>query len=677
MNPARDRGQVAIGFLSLGCFAVWTWTSYARWAGFAYRTFDLAYYVQALWQLIHGRFAVSVEGVPLLGNHVEPIVFLAAPFFFFIRHPMVLVALQNAALASMGPVAFQIGRRLGFDATKAFLLAAALLLTPASGYIALHEFHPEALTAPFLLLMLQAWLAGARRQHWLWFLATLACKENMALLLVAYCSVQIFAERRRGFAFVRGWFVWPMLVAAFWFLLCALVITPAFNSGNIDYASLYSRLGNSGGQIALNAFVRPQLFLHALATSLRAGNLLWALLLPLLFLPILRPRWLLVCVPILLQHMLSWRSSEWTIYFHYAAPLLPFFWFATAQTLTPENGWPRFSQTAQRSIVYLLLLASVIAQFVIGPIDGIAASTHEWLTGKFDRDRKSKLLATIPANASVVAPFPCLSHLAMRQELYSLHYILKGLKTLSRAPFAPPPPTDFVLIDYADTATFDAGAGFYHPTMKTVDGRIVPSSDQLLHDFLQRTFWRSHSVNELTLLRRDDVATLPPESGDSAAPIATMDAHTQLLAIEKSGDNLSPRDALQIKTRWRFEEGRAVYPWLELRLLRPGQSPITIVRGLCAPEVKAGLHEEVWQVIWTPDLPAGNYSVEACFFDNPRRAWTKKSPANETSPASLARPMSLGHLMIESGSQLSSYRSLTNEGAHHSHPATAEAMAGE
>ena len=32
-----------------------------------------------------------------------------------------------------------------------------------------------------------------------------------------------------------------------------------------------------------------------------------------------------------------------------------------------------------------------------------------------------------------------------------------------------------------------AVAGYYHPTMKTVDGRVIPSSDRLLHEFLQPT----------------------------------------------------------------------------------------------------------------------------------------------------------------------------------------------
>src|SRR6266513_3539792 len=222
-----DFNQVVITAVAGLFFVVCTWTSYARWANFEYRTFDLAYYVQAIWQLIHGRFQVSVEPVPLLGNHLEPIVLLFAPLFALFRHPMLFVVVQNAALAAMAPIGHYIAKRLGFDGKQACLLSIALLLTPAAGYIALHEFHPEALTAPLLLLMVQARLSNSVRRHWLWFIAVLACKENMALLLAAYCAVHCIIERTRGFTELRNWYVWPMTVAILWFVLCSQVITPA------------------------------------------------------------------------------------------------------------------------------------------------------------------------------------------------------------------------------------------------------------------------------------------------------------------------------------------------------------------------------------------------------------------------------------------------------------------
>jgi hypothetical protein len=142
-----EPGKVIVTALAGLFFLICTWTSYVRWANFQYRSFDLAYYVQAIWQLIHGRLDVSVENVPLLGNHVEPIVFLFAPLFAVFRHPMLFVAVQNAALATMPLVGYNIAKRLGLDGKRACLLSAALLLAPAAGYIAIHKFHPEALVA--------------------------------------------------------------------------------------------------------------------------------------------------------------------------------------------------------------------------------------------------------------------------------------------------------------------------------------------------------------------------------------------------------------------------------------------------------------------------------------------------------------------------------------------------
>lgn len=637
-----DGGAIGVLLLSAVCGLTWTATSYARWADFAYRTFDLAYYVQALWQLIHGRFEVSLENVPLLGNHVEPIVFLIAPPFFLARHPMLFVVLQNCALAMMGPIGYRIARRLGFSQNGALLLAGALLLTPATGYIALHEFHPEAFAAPFLLLMLQAWLSGSRARHWLWFCAALACKENIALLLVSYCLVQLIAERKRGFHQLRAWFLWPMLVAAGWFLICTLVITPRFNAGNIDYAALYNRLGHSGGEILRNAVAKPQLFLHALLTSVRGGNLLPALLFPFLALPLFRLRWCVIATPILLQHLLSWRSSEWTIYFHYAAPLLPFFWFAAAEGLART----RILFPVQRFAPALMMAACLSAEFILGPIEGIVSTAHEYSSGTRDRARKNAVLAEITPGSSVVAPFPYLSHLAMRERLYSLHYILKGLKTLSRDRFDPPPPTDFVLIDYADSATFDSAAGFYHPAMKTVDGGFVPSSDQLLHQFLTKASWQSQSTDELTLLRRGDATPLPDSAETDAIQI---DASTRLLGIQKSADLLPEGGRLEIKTRWSLAEPRDVIPWLELRL-KSKHDVVTLTRGLCLPEAKSGISEELWQITTGSTLPLGTYSVEAILWDNSRRSWADANSPSGTGSVPLVAPIQLGDLTISEAS---------------------------
>jgi uncharacterized membrane protein len=638
-----DPAKVVITTVAVVFFLVCSWTSYARWSNFQYRSFDLAYYIQAIWQLIHGRFDVSVENVPLLGNHVEPIVFLFAPLFALFRHPMVFVVVQNAALASMGLVGYDIAKRLGFESRQACLLAAALLLAPAAGYIALHEFHPEALTAPFFLLVLRARLTKSLGQHWLWFIAVLACKENMAPLLAVYCATFCIVERDRGFAELRRWYIWPMGLAVFWFVLCTRVITPALNSGNIDYVALYDRLGTSAGKILLNAIVRPQLIGQALLESLTHGNLVWALIFPFLCLPLLRPRWILIAAPILLQHLLSWRSSEWMIYFHYGAPLLPLFWMASVEAIAAFDPW-KLPPFLPRAAPWLIVVACVVAQFWFGLVSGIVSRNADWFEGGRERARKNAFIAQIPPTSSVVAPLPYLSHLAMREKLYSLHYILKGLKTLSRSSYEPPPPADFVLIDYRDTATFDPSAGFYHPTMKTVDGRIVPSSDRLLHDYLKRTAWAAESQDGLTLLRNTGGAT-PTQTGslNDDATVFRVPG-TELLAIEAESNDVSPNRPLKVHLRWEFQGERDVFPWMVLRISGAQKSAL-FVKGLCVPEVAEGTHLEHWTVT-TTELPPGDYSLEALFLDNTKQAWSQTIGRSQPSNL-LAPPISLGNVTIE------------------------------
>jgi uncharacterized membrane protein len=642
---ARDTAAISITILAVFFFVLWTCGSYARWANYEYRTFDLAFYVQGLWQFLHGRFAVSVEHVPLMGNHVEPIVFLIAPLFAIFRHPMTFVVVQNVALATMGPVGFDIAKRLGFGVKESCLLAAALLVAPATGYVALHEFHPEALSAPLLLLMFRARLLQSLTQHWVWFIAVLGCKENMAPLLVAYCAVHAVTDRKRGLAEVRAWYLWPMGLAFLWLALCTSLITPALNAGSVDYIALYDQLGSSASDILLNAIREPRRIAQALIRSLSQGNLVWGLLFPFLCLPLLGPRWLLIAAPILLQHLLSWRSSEWMIYFHYGAPLLPLFWMAAVEGAASFDRKQLLPPSVGRAVPLLLVLATLIAQIVLGPTALLASTTANWFTQKERRARQNAIVAEIPPAASVIAPLPYLSHLAMREKLYSLHYILKGLKTLSRASYKPPSPTDFVLIDYGDTATFDASAGYYHPAMKTIDGRVISSSDRLLHDVLARGSWVVTSTNELTLLRQGDRKV--PSRQQDLGPAVDFGMQTQLLSIRKSDDSLSKERPLEIKMVWDFQGQRDVFPWLVLALVS-GQTGerMMITRGLCAPESRAGLYEETWHVTSPDRLPTGNYSAEALFVDYAKGTWSGKKDGKVSPWVLLSRPVPIGSVKV-------------------------------
>ena len=416
---------------------------------------------------------------------------------------------------------------------------------------------------------------------------------------------------------------------------------------------MYDRLGASGGDILLKAITEPQRILGALSQSLGHGNLLWALLLPFLGVPLLRPRWLLIASPILLQHLLSWRSSEWTIYFHYAAPLLPLVWIGLAEGTAKIERWASLPILVRRSVPVLVIAACLAAQVFLGPARDVAATTMRWFQEEPVRVRKQAFISQIPPEASVLAPLPYLSHLAMREDLHSLHYVLKGLKTLSRSTYSPPPPTDFVLIDYDDSATFDAVAGYYHPAMKTVGGRVIPSSDRLLHEFLQPTSWTVRATDELTLLRQGKSAVDLPASIPSSGATVEITPGAVLTGITKSANELT-EPGFEITMNWNFQEPRAVFPWMFVKLTpRDPRNGIVISRGLCAPEVTNGPHQETWRITPSKKIPEGDYRVEVFFVDNTKRVWAGKLGQTDRA-ALLSPPIPLGELRVGPGNEQAS-----------------------
>jgi len=218
-------------------FALYTWASYAHWANFEYRTFDLAYYVQALWQLITGIPSVG-RGCPAPRNHVRANRLLIAPLFLVARHPLALVVAQNTALASMGPVAFSIGSS-SVLIEKVRFCCRRILLTPSTGYIALHEFIPKHFGAFPPPAFTRASGSRSARMGLAARRSRMQGKYGAARLCLL--RVHVVLERKRPMVELRT--VVPLANGAsiLWFFVCTRLITPALNAGSIDYFALYDR----------------------------------------------------------------------------------------------------------------------------------------------------------------------------------------------------------------------------------------------------------------------------------------------------------------------------------------------------------------------------------------------------------------------------------------------------
>ena len=619
MSPESQQPRRVLVWSALLFSAITFAVSWWRWWTFQYGTFDLAFYVQSLWLALRGQWMVSLLNVPLMGNHAEPIVFLLTPLFAICPHPMLFVAVQTLAFATMPFTAYRIGKHLNLEPKAALLMALATIVTPAAFSIGVYEFHPEALSAPLLLLLIEARLAERYGRYWLWFLAVLSVKENMAPLLMMFCGVLAVVEWRRPRQWQLLWNVVPAGIAMVWLLVYGKVISPALNAGNVDYLQLYGHLGATPQQIIRNFFVEPRRALDTLRGALTQGNMLPALLLPMLLLPLFRPRWLLIASPLLAQHLLSFRYSEWSLGAHYPAPFLPLFWVAAAEALRRLR-----SQTA---IAAAVLAACALSHLCFGEARSVVAEIPKLGNELEEREWKAAMIADIPADASVAATLGFVPHLAAREHLVSLHHILKGLKTLSIAAYAAPPPGDVVVIDYADTLTFNAVAGYYHPSMQTDKTHVVPSSDRLLHDYLAQATWLSTSRNSMTVLRRGQLpASLPPEhelNGIGRVPqqqIAMFDDHTGLADIQLSQGTPG---AIHVHSSWQFSGERGAFPWMML-VVSDGVHLFPFVKGPCGIEAPEGKYVDDWTFVFPSWMKPGHYAYFAEFYDAGKAAWDNR-----------------------------------------------------
>src|SRR5205814_10609000 len=132
--------------------------------------------------------------------------------------------------------------------------------------------------------------------------------------------------------------------------------------------------------------------------------------------------------------------------------------------------------------------------------------------------------------------------------------------------------------------------------------------------------------DELTLLRKLG-SRKAPVTDERSAPadddpgIFSIGA-TRLMSIGTAGEVVSRSQPLEVHLRWKFQGERDVFPWMLLKLSRDEKVTVALlVKGLCAPEATAGIYTEHWRVVTTERLPPGDYSLEALFVDNSKRAW--------------------------------------------------------
>ena len=292
---------------------------------------------------------------------------------------------------------------------------------PALAYTNLFEFHPPALATFFLFMCIYCYTVNSFMNFMIFVFLAMFCQENIPFAVAMFGIVAAF-ERRS-----LRWIIVPVLAAAVYFV-SAMMVMSNMNQNTLQFFSLYNQLGTTPGDIVLNIFRRPDLVMHMLARQ-ECMVYIVQLFLPLAFIPFFGPLILLPILPFFLQHALSIRGAEVTIYYHYTAEMIPFIFAGLVYGI-------RFLLERRRFVRPLLLIIALLSTVVIGNLYfGPYFKIPQILFSPYHKDYlddiKYNLLAKIPENSGVITTFEFLPHLTHRKYLYSLHHVYMGFYTLS------------------------------------------------------------------------------------------------------------------------------------------------------------------------------------------------------------------------------------------------------
>ncbi len=495
----------AVVFSALG---VW------KYIHFGYSGLDLGIINHVFANTLRGDILASFIHPPsYLGDHVTPILFLLLPIYAVAAHPISLIILQTVAIAAAAWPLYRISQRFFTDQPWSIVAPIIFLLHISLHYMAMFEFHFLPLVLP---LFFTAFLFYQRRRF-IPFIALISLlvlvREDVTLLLLGF-SLFIAVDQGRQWLQQWRWWLVPAALAVTW-LAIAITISSAFNpTGSYKFLIYYGWLGDSLPGLIVGIFQQP---LETLRMLLRLQNwqMLIGLLMPFAFLPVFKPKYWLIALPIIFQYALSSSGGSGVVVTtHYAAPIVAAFTLATIATV---HGWyqqPRWG--LPKGVIVVLLLVSSL--WSIGTIGVRPSRASDTVVADYQQ-----ALALVPEDGTVVSGQSLLPHLSQRPQVALLNYIFTGRQQFAATPYT---------LDTVDALIFDSDTfvnfqlvyesrSRYQPLY--VDGaqrlrQLITDHDlQLAGHFGQTLVWRRDVTEPLPLPAT--VVAAPPTNYFDCRPL--------------------------------------------------------------------------------------------------------------------------------------------------------------
>lgn len=416
---------------------------------YRYNALDLAIFNQVFYNTSMGRlFQFSIHPTLYLGDHFKPMILLLTPFYSIYRSPLMLLLLQSLFLALAAIPLYLICKK-HLTPLLSTLVIILYLFNPVTLDINLFEYHLLPMAVFFLLWAFYFYDQNKFKPFLAFIILSLLIREDVSFVVFMFGVIAIFDKKK------TKWVLTPIILSTIYFFIALKVI--AFFSASSSYKFLvyYQWLGDTPKQMLFNLFFKFPLVINHLFT-LANFELILGFLLVFLFLPIIKPKYILLSLGQFAEIFLGFVSGEIIMRSHYGTIFLFAFTIATIfsiKSLASNNKALNFYKNNKDVVVIIIVIILMYNFLVLGPfIPFVKAIANT----NYDQVRiKNEFSKQIPDNGSLITGYDFITNLSSRQKLYSLNYAFLGKKQYNAGDYIIPDDTQYLLLNFYDFVGFN------------------------------------------------------------------------------------------------------------------------------------------------------------------------------------------------------------------------------
>jgi uncharacterized membrane protein len=419
-----------------------------KYFNFLYNGFDLAIFNQVFYNSSLGNlFDLSIHPPTYLGDHFTPIILLLLPIYFIFKSPIILLFLQALFLALAAIPLYLIAKN-HLNPTNTLFIIILYLFNPVILNIALFEFHLLTLVPFFIFWTFYFYDKKKFIPFLIFCILSLLIREDIALIIFMFGILA--AWERKNLKFILS----PILLSSIYFMTALKLVSYFSPYDNYKFLIYYQWLGNNFPEIITNFFLKFHLVFQHIFTF-QTMEMILGFFMVFLFIPLLKPKYLLLSSVVFLQISLSGISSGVILQTHYGAIFITVLAIAAIFSLKEISiniKYLNFFKKHQQTIILIIIVSLIYNLIALGPIIPFIKKISS--VNDQETQIKKVFFSLVPEKTAVASTYEFMPALSSREKIYSLNYAFLGQQQYGISDYKLPNDTQYLLINFADIITY-------------------------------------------------------------------------------------------------------------------------------------------------------------------------------------------------------------------------------